>query len=81
MALQKVRATQGSACCLQVRFVSAAESARCQLEVPDAPALLHNQEIYIHVSDAARKPQASNALALKRVALALGAAVRHRLVG
>lgn len=57
----------------QARFVAAAERARCALEVPDMPALLHNHSIYFHLSDSARKAQAGNLAALKRVALALGA--------
>jgi hypothetical protein len=64
------------ACWLQVRFVAAAERARCQLEVPDVPPLLHDHAIYFHEpqrSKGAAGAQSGNTAALKRVALALGA--------
>ena len=60
----------------QVRYEAAAERARRLLEVPDAPPLLHDQDVYIHLPEKARKLMASNAAALKRVAGVLGAKVR-----
>ena len=64
---------------LQVRFVAAAEKARCQLEMPDEPPLLHDFSIYFHEGQrskaAGQGQQATNSTALKRVALALGAKV------
>lgn len=62
----------------QVRFESAAARARALLEVPDAPPLLAEHEIYIHLPDKARKLMGGNAAALKRVAGVLGATVRAR---
>lgn len=61
---------------LQVRFEAAAARARALLEVPDAPPLLGDHSIYVHLPDRAKKLMAANAAALKRVALALGAKVR-----
>ncbi|GAB4817885.1 hypothetical protein N2152v2_004931 [Parachlorella kessleri] len=63
----------------KVRFVAAAEKARCQLEMPDEPPLLHDFSIYFHEGQrnkaAGQGQQATNSTALKRVALALGAKV------
>lgn len=60
----------------QVRFEAAAARARSQLEMPDALPLLHDQHIYVHLPDKARKLMGANAAALKRVAGVLGAKVR-----
>ena len=58
-----------------MRFEAAAERARSQLEDADAPPLLHDHALYIHLSDRARKLMGANAAALKRVAGVLGGKV------
>ena len=60
----------------QVRFETAAARARALLEVPDAPPLLGDHAVYVHLPDKARKLMGANAAALRRVAGALGAKVR-----
>ena len=64
-----------------MRFEAAAERARSQLEDADAPPLLHDHALYIHLPDRARKLMGANAAALKRVAGVLGGKVGGRVVG